>query len=87
MEEFFNSDGSLTDIAGPGYRNPLSDPDSVRVVTDQLILDEALSFAAINASVEAAKLLLERGADLKAQPPGFHWPQNPGWSALHKAVD
>jgi quinoprotein glucose dehydrogenase len=87
MEGFFNSDGSLTDNAGTGFRNPLSDPDSVRAVTDQLILDEALSFAAINASVEAAAFLLDRGGDLKAQPPGFHWPEDPGWSALHKAVD
>ncbi len=81
-KQFFTSDGKLAADAGVSYRIP------TRAPTDQVILDEALSFAAINEAFATAEFLLEHGADINAMPPNFfESARDRGVSALHKAVD
>lgn len=75
---FFADDGSLRPEAGP-VRFPFgleesSDP--------QDVLDQAFLLALKNLQYEAASLLLERGAEVNAIPPGNHERCTP----LHQAV-
>lgn len=81
MERFFTA-GGLAPDALSRYR-PAAD--SARP-TDQEILDEALAYAAYRGSRAAAILLLERGAEIDSQPSNFFGPNDPGSTALHKAV-
>ncbi len=46
----------------------------------------ALMCAAAAGNVEAAKLLIERGAVVNAKRPNWPWPDLGGWTALHFAV-
>ncbi|NKB71072.1 MAG: PQQ-binding-like beta-propeller repeat protein [Candidatus Latescibacteria bacterium] len=82
MGQFFSGDGTLSADAGAAYRIP------TRAPTAQAILDEALSFAAINEAFAAAEFLLDRGADINAMPPQFfRSSRDRGVTALHKAVE
>ncbi len=46
----------------------------------------ALNYAANWNQIEAMQLLLDRGAQINAQPPGYYRPEDPGASALLEAV-
>lgn len=83
MRKFFTGDGTLSADAGAAYRIP------TRAPTNQVIIAEALSFAAINEAYAAAEFLLERGADINAMPANFFSSsrRDRGVTALHKAVE
>ncbi len=97
IEGFFNSDGSLKPKAG-GIRWPFEDPltsNLPKPVTEQLeatingrsresqdIINNAFLYACIHNRVEAATLLLQKGAEVNAIPPGFHYPG----TGLHNAA-
>ena len=85
MRTFFTAEGALTPSAAAAYR--YARPDSLGPLSHQEILNEALSFAAINDARDAAALLLDRGAEINSMPPHFHWPEDYGWTALHKTID
>jgi len=81
LEGFF-ADGELQTQAGP-IRSPF--PDTVpqgRENEPQDILNNAFVTAVNTGRRQTAALLLDRGAQLNAKPPGFHW----RGTALHAAV-
>jgi len=81
LERFF-ARGELQTQAGP-IRSPF--PDTVplgRANEPQDILNNAFVTAVNTGRRQAAALLLDRGAQLNAKPPGFHW----RGTALHAAV-
>lgn len=77
MQDFFDAEGILLEHAGPvlfpfeGVSNSAQD-----------ILDQALLLALKNLQYNAAKLLIERGANVNSIPPGNH----ERCTALHQAV-
>ena len=87
VRQFFTDSGSLTADAGTAYRIPPPDAVGDGGLSDQEILDEALSFAAINGALAAVEVLLSRGADINAMPANFLWSGDAGRSALHQTVD
>lgn len=86
MGDFFDPAGALTTDAGSGFY-PAAEGDSVTVREEQVIVNEALSFAVRNGALEATAMLIERGAEVNAIVPGFYWSEDPGNAALHKAAD
>ena len=81
MRAFFDDGGALTEDAVSAYR-----PGREADISDREALADALSFAAYNGQGEAARFLLDRGADPDLLTPGFLWPGDRGATALHKAV-
>lgn len=77
MHEFFHKDGTLLEHAGP-VLCPFEDVS----YSSQDILDQALILALKNLQYRAASLLIERGANINAIPPGNHECCTP----LHQAV-
>lgn len=77
----FFEDGVLKDSAGP-VRSPFPDTVPAGLASDpQAILDNAFVSAVNAGEVDAARMLLERGASVNAKPPGYHW----RGTALHAA--
>ena len=88
IEGFFNADGSLTHAAGEIHW-PFEDPltsNLARPVKEQLqstidcwshqrrdIVNNAFLYACLQGRIEAARLLLQKGAEINAIPPGFHY--------------
>ena len=66
MAEFFDAEGQLKE--GIGH---LFHPDPDTVLTAEQIMVEALNFAAYSGALEAAELLLDRGADVNGYASGF----------------
>jgi quinoprotein glucose dehydrogenase len=81
LDDFVEEDGSLTPAAISGYR-----PGRVGRVAQADILADALGFAVYHGQVEAARWLLERGAEPNRLTPGFLFDDDKGTTALHKAV-
>ncbi|HSB09785.1 MAG TPA: ankyrin repeat domain-containing protein [Blastocatellia bacterium] len=97
IEGFFKSDGSLRPEAG-NIEWPFTDPltsNLPRPVKDKLrttidgwshqsrgIINNAFVYACMHGHVRAAKVLLNKGAEINAIPPGFHYQG----SALHNAA-
>ena len=97
IEGFFSRDGSLKPDAGEIHW-PFEDPltsNSPRRVKDQPeasidgcsdhdrgIINNAFVYACMHDRIEAARLLLQKGADINAIPPGFHYPG----TGLHNAA-
>jgi ankyrin repeat protein len=97
IEGFFETDGSLKRDAGEihwPFEDPLSS-NLPRAVKTQLqsgidswthrsreIINNALVYACMHNQLEAAKLLLLRGAEINSIPQGFHYPGTP----LHNAA-
>ncbi|AZN39680.1 ankyrin repeat domain-containing protein [Paenibacillus albus] len=85
---FFGEDGQLLASAGV-HREPVNTPMTGEPVVNEQ-LQQALIYACIGGSVEAAAFLLDRGADVNAIPRGFdatgaaalHWAAASGSSAL-----
>lgn len=97
IEAFFDSNSSLKPEAGEihwPFEDPLTSnlPKPVKrrlqATIDgwshesQNIIDNALVYACMHNRLEAAKLLLQKGAQINAIPPGFHYPG----TALHNAA-
>ena len=80
MAAFFDAAGELRPAANVLYR-----PRGARS-TDQEILDQALIYAAYGGQIEAAALLLARGAAIDGRPNGGFWEDFGGLTALHIAV-
>ncbi len=71
MEQFFDGDSNLTEAAGmhrEWYRANEEFPERPTTDSAQEILDEALCYACFNNRFDAARFLLERGADPNAKP-------------------
>jgi ankyrin repeat protein len=97
IEGFFNADGSLKPEAGEihwPFEDPLSS-NLPRPVKNKLqsgidswthrsqdIINNALAYACMHNQLDAAGLLLSKGADINSIPPGFHYPGTP----LHNAA-
>ena len=97
IEAFFNSDGSLKPEAGR-IEWPFTDPLTSNIpspIKQQLqatidgwshesqdIINNAIVYACMHNQIEAAKLLLRKGAEIDAIPPGFHYPG----TGLHNAA-
>lgn len=97
IERFFDSDGSLKPEAGEIHW-PFEDPLSSNLpkqVKQQLqatiegwshrsrdIINNAFVYACMHNRVDAANLLLQKGADINAIPPGFHY----AGTGLHNAA-
>jgi ankyrin repeat protein len=89
IESFFNIDGSLKPGAGK-ISWPFNDPKR-KVFEDtrrgwkhdrQELINNAFIYACMNNRLEAAKLLLEKGAEINAIPPGFDF----AGTGLHNAA-
>jgi uncharacterized protein len=97
IETFFNSDGSLKPEAGEIHW-PFEDPltsnlprpikQKLQATIDgwshesQNIINNAFVYACMRNRIEAATVLLEKGAEINAIPPGFHY----AGTALHNAA-
>jgi ankyrin repeat protein len=97
IESFFNGDGNLRSEAGEIHW-PFEDPltsNLPRPVKEQLqaridgwshesqnVINNAFIYACMHDRVEAARLLLQKGAQINAIPPGFHYPG----TGLHNAA-
>lgn len=85
---FFGEDGELLASAGV-HREPVNTSMTGEPIANEL-LQQALVYACIGGSVEAAAFLLDRGADVNAIPRGFdatggaplHWAAASGNAAL-----
>jgi ankyrin repeat protein len=88
IEGFFNSDGSLKPEAGKidwpfgdpltsNLAKPIKDELLAKIEgwsnTSQNIINNAFVYACMHNRLEAAKLLLQKGADIDAIPPGFDY--------------
>jgi len=95
IKEFFNSDGSLKHNAGEihwPFEDPLTSnsprpvntkPESERRAHQTRdIINNAFVYACMQNHIDAAKFLLQRGADINSIPPGFHYQG----TALHNAA-
>ena len=81
LEEFFDGD-TLSNSAG-AILSPFGDGVKGHGSSDaQVLLDNALAVASTNNQVDAAALLLDRGADVSSYPLGLHH----GGTALHAAA-
>ncbi|MBT5146551.1 MAG: PQQ-binding-like beta-propeller repeat protein [Gemmatimonadetes bacterium] len=80
LESHFGDDERLRDEAIPGF-------ESADRKKQQDILDRALQYAAHWGQTDAADLLVRRGADINAQPPGVHGEWDLGATPLHRAAD
>ena len=86
IESFFNPDGSLKETAGKidwpfGDLTCLQQPDK-EASDRQNIINNAFIYACAHNQIEAAKLLLQKGAEINAIPPGFDY----AGTALHNAA-
>jgi uncharacterized protein len=98
IEGFFNSAGSLKPEAGQiewPFTDPLTSNTPSPIIKQQLqaavdgssresqnVIDNAFVYACMHNRVDAGKLLLQRGAEVDAIPPGFHYPG----TGLHNAA-
>ncbi len=71
MEAFFDATGAVRTDCG-GLYSPFESLDEGPGLGQQL-LDNALVYAAMGGSAEAAAFLLDRGAEVNAFPKGFHY--------------
>lgn len=78
IPSFFNADGSVLPSAGR-HHPPVDAPVLAEKASNEF-MEQALVYAVLGGSVEAAAYLLDRGADINAQPSGFdvratplHW--------------
>ncbi len=76
----FDKKGRLLDGATPGF-------DASDRKARQHLLDLSLQYAAHWGQIEAAAWLLQHGARIDSQPPGFFGPRDKGATALHHAVN
>jgi hypothetical protein len=83
LELCFTETGELTKAAGcvrwPWFEKPI--PDSIRCDRQQIV-DNALVYAAAWCRIDAANVLLARGANINARPAGFDFTGTP----LHYAA-
>ena len=79
IKGFFNPDGSLNPEAGKvdwPFREPckiLKQPTAAEAAHRQNIINNAFVYACAHGRIDAAKLLLEKGAEINAIPPGFDY--------------
>lgn len=87
IESFFNPDGSLKPEAGKidwpfGDLSCVEQPDADQSAERQNIINNAFIYACAHNRVEAARLLMQKGAEINAIPPGFDY----SGTALHNAA-
>ncbi len=73
LERFVSADGTLTPEAGP-IGSPFPDTVPADLADDKAAMVNHAFVMAVNAGQQsAAQWLLERGAEVNAKPPGYHW--------------
>lgn len=72
IESYFNADGSLKPEAGQ-VNSPFSRRFKMWSQDGQNIVNNAFVYACMHGHIDAAKLLLEKGADINAIPGGFDY--------------
>jgi len=89
IEEFFHRDGSLKPGAGEidwPFSDALTSNLAREIEDDKLdsnnIVNNAFVYACMHDHIEAARVLLKKGAEIDAIPPGFHY----AGTALHNAA-
>ena len=87
IESFFNPDGSLKPEAGKidwpfGDLSCVEQPDADQSAEWQNIINNAFIYACAHNRLEAARLLMQKGAEINAIPPGFDY----SGTALHNAA-
>lgn len=87
IESFFNPDGSLKPEAGKidwpfGDLSGVEQPAAEQSAEGQNIINNAFIYACAHNRLEAARLLIEKGAEINAIPPGFDY----SGTALHNAA-
>src|SRR6266851_715260 len=85
LPSFFDADGGLLPSAGR-HHPPVNAPVLAETPSDER-LEQALVYAVLGGSVEAAAYLLDRRADVNAQPSGFDGRGTPlHWAASRRSV-
>lgn len=85
LPSFFDVDGGLLPSAGR-HHPPVNAPVLAEKASSEL-LEQALVYAVLGGSVESAAYLLDRGADINAQPSGFDGRGTPlHWTASKKVA-
>ena len=85
LPSFFNANGSLLPSAGR-HHPPVNASVPAEKASSEL-LEQALVYAVLGGSVESAAYLLDRGADINAQPSGFDGQGTPlHWAASKKVA-
>jgi len=85
LPSFFDADGGLLPSAGR-HHPPVNAPVLAETPSDER-LEQALVYAVLGGSVEAAAYLLDRGANINAQPSGFDGRGTPlHWAASRRSV-
>lgn len=85
LPTFFDANGGLLPHAGR-HHPPVNAPTLPKQLSNEL-LEQALVYAVLSGSVEAAEYLLTRGANINAQPWGFDGRGTPlHWAAGRKSV-
>lgn len=80
LPEFFGADGRLRPEAGR-HTAPINNPIGPQRPRDER-LEQALIYAVINDRRDCAAYLLDRGADIRTMPSGFHFTGTPlHWAA------
>lgn len=87
IESFFNPDGSLKPEAGRidwpfGDLPCVEQPEAEQSAERQNIINNAFIYACAHNRLEAARLLMQNGAEINAIPPGFDY----AGTALHNAA-
>jgi uncharacterized protein len=70
MPTFFDADGKLLPSAGT-HHPPVDNPQPPEPGAGNELLEQALAYAAINGQLETGAFLIDRGADVNAEPSGF----------------
>jgi len=83
MPAFFDAGGKLLPSAGP-HHPPVSEPLPPEPGAGNELLEQALVYAAIAGQQETAAFLIDRGADVNAEPSGFTHRMPPvDWAEHH----
>jgi ankyrin repeat protein len=83
---FFDSEGALLPAAG-SHHPPVDRPVPPADDAPSELLEQALVYAAINGQTETAGQLIDRGADVNAEPSGFTYRMPPvSWGENHPAL-
>jgi hypothetical protein len=86
LPTFFDADGTLLPAAGV-HHPPVNTPEPPAEGAGSELLEQALVYACITGQREAAAYLVDRGADVNAEPSGFNYRMVPvTWADNHPEV-
>jgi uncharacterized protein len=86
LPTFFDAEGKLMSNAGT-HHPPVSNPIAFNDNDVSELLNQALVYASINGKTDAAGYLIDRGADVNAEPSGFTHKMPPvAWARDHTGM-